>query len=151
MSPRRRGPVTPSRTLTERCARSIAAPLGGGGGEHQRGAGWRVDLVAVVHLDDLDVEVLVQRLGDAAGERHQQVHAEAHVAGLDDGSVAGRRGNLRLVGCGQSRGADDMHGARVGREAGELDGGLGRCEVENAVAAGDDVEGVGGDRNAERA
>ena len=55
-------------------------------------------LSPVVHFDDLDIEVLVQRLGDAAGDGDQQVDAEAHVAGLDDGSVAGRRGNLSLVG-----------------------------------------------------
>ena len=72
MSPRRRGPVTPSRALTERSAEVDAAPLGGGCAEHQRGARRRVDLIAVMHLDDLDVEVLVQRLGDAAGERRPE-------------------------------------------------------------------------------
>ena len=43
-----------------------------------------------------------------------------------------------------------MHGARVGGEAGELDGRLGRGEIENAIAARDDIEGVRGHGHAER-
>ena len=100
MSPRLRGPGDAVASLDGALREIDRAPFGGGGPEHQRGAGRRIDLVAVVHLDDLDVEVLIQRLGDASRQRHEQVDAEAHVAGLDDGSVARRRGDLRFVGSG---------------------------------------------------
>ena len=50
--------------------------------EHQRRPGGRVDLVAMVHLDDLDVEVRVERLRHAPRQRGEQIDAEAHVAGL---------------------------------------------------------------------
>ena len=66
MSPRLRGAgVAVADSHAERCARSIAAPFGGGAAEHQRGAGRRIDLVPVMHLDDLDVEVVIERFGDA--------------------------------------------------------------------------------------
>ena len=40
--------------------------------EQQRGAGWRVDLLVVVHLDNLDVERLIERRRHALGQRRQQ-------------------------------------------------------------------------------
>ena len=61
-----------------------AAALRRRAAEHQRGAGRRVDLLVVVHLEDLDVEVLVERLRHALDQRRQQIDAQAHVAGLDD-------------------------------------------------------------------
>ena len=58
--------------------------------EQQRGAGGRVDLLVVMHLEDLDVEILVERRRDPLGQCRQQIDAEAHVAGLDDHGLAGR-------------------------------------------------------------
>ena len=98
-----------------------AAALGGGLAEHQRRAGRGIDLVPVVHLEDLDVEVGVERFGDLAREGRQQVDAEAHVAGLDDGGVARGRGDLGLVRGRETGGADDVHDARVGGQPGEFD------------------------------
>ena len=61
-----------------------AAALRRRAAEHQRGAGRRVDLLVVMHLENLDVEAVVERLRHALGQRRQQIDAEAHVAGLDD-------------------------------------------------------------------
>ena len=52
--------------------------------QHQRGAGRRVDLLVVVHFEDLDVELVIEGLRHALDQRGQQVDAHAHVAGLDD-------------------------------------------------------------------
>ena len=64
--------------------------------EHQRGAGRRVDLLVVMHLEDFDVEAVVERLGHALGQRREQIDAEAHVAGLHDHGALGGLRDLRL-------------------------------------------------------
>jgi hypothetical protein len=51
-----RGPVWPSRTRTELLSRLLAA-FGGGLTKQKRGTGRRIDLVAVVHFQHLDVPV----------------------------------------------------------------------------------------------
>ena len=61
MAPAARAPVLPSRPRTERSASAIAAALGRRLAEQQRRAGRRIDLHAVVHLEDLDVPVLAER------------------------------------------------------------------------------------------
>src|SRR4029078_2878601 len=43
----------------------------GGGTEHERGARTRVTLMAVVHLQDLDVELRAERLSHALGEKRE--------------------------------------------------------------------------------
>ena len=81
IAPAGRAPVWPSRTRTL-CSASIdAAPRGGRLAEQQRGAGRRVDLVAVVHLEDLDVEIArVERPRRLLHQHGEQVDAEAHIA-----------------------------------------------------------------------
>ena len=44
-----------------------ASPVGGGLTQHQRGPRWRIDLVPMMRLDDLNVIVVVKRSGDLAG------------------------------------------------------------------------------------
>ena len=112
---RRRGCVTP-RSLQ----RDLAA-FGGGLAEHQRGAGRRVALVAVVHLQDLDIEFRAERCGDLRGEHGEQIDAEAHIAGLDDGGMTGGGLDLGLVGGREAGRADDMDDARLRRQRGERD------------------------------
>src|SRR5690242_5934317 len=68
----------------------------GGGTEHERRARRRVTLVAVVHLQDLDVELRAERLCHALGEKREQVDAKTHIPGLDDGRMTGRRLDLCL-------------------------------------------------------
>ena len=127
-----------------------AAALRRGAAEEQRRARRRIDLVAVMHLDDLDVEIGVERLRRLADEDGEEVDAEAHVAGLDDRRMARRRGDLRLVVGGQAGRADDMDDARLRGELGEGDGRGGRGEVEDAVGLGEGRERIVGERDAVR-
>ena len=48
--------------------------------EHERGAGRRIDLLIVMHLEDFDIECGVQRLGDALGQR---IAGEEEVQGIE--------------------------------------------------------------------
>jgi len=105
--------------------------------EHQRGAGRRVHLPVVMHLQDFDVEGIVERLGDAPGERRQEVDAEAHIAGLHDHRALGRVLDPCFVGSSQTRGADDVDLAALGRERGKGDRRRWRGEVDNAVGLGE--------------
>ena len=50
-----------------------------------------------MQLDDLDVEIGAERLGDPIGEPGQQIDAKAHIACLHDGSVAGGGFDFGLV------------------------------------------------------
>ncbi len=112
--------------------------------QQQGRSGRRVDLHAVVHLDDLDVVVGAQRLGRLADEHREHVHAEAHVAGLDDDRVAARGAELPEVGLAQSRGSDDMDEARLRRDLREGRGGGGVREVQHAVRRREGGQRVGG-------
>ena len=38
----------------------------------------------VVHLQNFDIEIVIQRLRDALDQCRQQIDPEAHIAGLDD-------------------------------------------------------------------
>src|SRR5262245_748511 len=62
-----------------------APRLGHGAAEQKRGSRWRIALVAMMHLQDLDIEFGPERLGHARGKSGEKVHALAHVACLDDG------------------------------------------------------------------
>src|SRR5260370_22894614 len=69
-------------TAAHRMPRKIdAAALGSGAAEHQRGARWRIDLLVVMHFDDLDVVIVVERLSHALHQRRKQTDAETHIAG----------------------------------------------------------------------
>ena len=95
-----------------RVRREIDAAAGGGGAaEHQRGAGRRIDLLVVMHLENFDVVILIERLRHALDQRRQQIDAEAHIAGLDDDGALGRFGDHGLLLGGVAGGADDMNNA----------------------------------------
>jgi hypothetical protein len=66
--PPARGPVIPSRARTATASRSTPRPARGGAAQPQRRARGGVDLVPVVHLQDLDVEGRVERPGDLLDE-----------------------------------------------------------------------------------
>jgi hypothetical protein len=69
ISPRLRAPVmTVAAAVGMIRPERNPAPLGGRFAQHQRGARWRIHLVAVMHLDDLDVEIRIQRGGHLLGE-----------------------------------------------------------------------------------
>ena len=84
--------------------------------EEERGAGGRIHLHAVVHLQDLDVEVFAERRRDLAHEAREQVDAERHVAGLDDARMARGRLQLGEIGLLQAGGADHVDDAGLGGE-----------------------------------
>ena len=114
--------------------------------EHQRGAGRRVDLLVVMHLEDLDVEAVIERLRHALGQRRQQIDAEAHVAGLHDHGALGGFPDLRLFVGRMPGGADDMHlaGGQRGKRRARLRNG----EIDDAVGLGEQRLGVGGELDA---
>ncbi len=89
--------------------------------QHQRGAGRRIDFPVVMHFEDLDVEILVERPGDLLHQRRQQIDAEAHIAGLHHDGALGRGCDQGLVLLGQPGRADDMHQAVPRREFGKGD------------------------------
>src|ERR1700732_3050235 len=60
--------------------------------EEERGAGWRIDLHAVMHFDDLDVVFGPERAGDRLDESGKEIDPKAHVARAHDDSMA--RGGL---------------------------------------------------------
>ena len=72
-------------------------------------------LVPMVHLQDLDVESAAERARRLFDEHGEQIHAEAHIARLDDGRVPRRGRDLRLVLGGTAGRADDMDDARLRR------------------------------------
>lgn len=117
------------------------AALGRRFAEQDGGAGGRIDLHPVMHLDDLDVPVGAERRRDLPDQGGQKIDAEAHVAGADD-----RRALRRLRQLGQMPGlqpgrADDMEDAGLGSELREGNRRIGSGEIEHAVSRS---EGGGG-------
>src|SRR5215467_4440483 len=96
-----------------------ASRSGGSRAKHQRCPRRRVALVAMMHFENLDVELWSKRLGHARGETSEQVDAEAHVARFDDGGMTGGGGDLGLVWLGEAGRANDMDNAGLRRERGK--------------------------------
>ena len=152
IAPPGRTPVWPSRVRTLFSRKIDAASGGRRLAEQQRRAGRRVDLVAVMHLEDLDVEVArVERPRRLFDQDRQQVDAEAHIARLDDRRVARRRGDPGVVVRAAAGRADDMHDARLRGVAGELDGRGRHGEVEHAVGLGEGRQRIVGHGHVDRA
>jgi hypothetical protein len=101
----------------------------------QRGARGRIDLVAVVRLDDLDVVAGGQRLGGHLQQLERDVHAHAHVGRHHDGHVAGGLRRSGLLRFGEAGGADDGLYAQLAahRQVGQR--ALGAGEVDQHLAA----------------
>ena len=90
MPPVGRSPVMPSCGLRRSVLERLAASVRGGFAEQQRRAGGRVDLAAVMRLDDLDVPVGAElRCAACSHQRRQQVDAQAEIAGAHDGDALG--------------------------------------------------------------
>src|SRR5690625_2142779 len=103
--------------------------------QQQRGPRGGIDLVTMVHLQDLDIVVGPQRPRGLLNKKRQQTDAKAHVAGVDKGdflcSLPQHR-QLRLL---QPGGANDQCLLLLGREAG-MDKRCLRCrEVDGDVTA----------------
>src|SRR5580704_3091425 len=120
-----------------------AAAFGCGAAEQQRGAGRRVYLFVVVHLEDLDVVIFVERRRHALDQSREQIDAETHIAGFYDRRALARLRNHRFLLGGMAGGADDVHetggrgqlgeGKRRGGD-GELDQAVGLLEQWRHVA-----------------
>ena len=82
-------------------------------------------------------------------QHRQQVDAEAHIAGLDDGGMARGGRDLRVVVGRAAGGADDMDDARLRGIAGEFDRRGRRGEIEHAVGLGEGRQRIVGDRHAD--
>mmetsp|Transcript_7003 Transcript_7003/g.12229 ORF Transcript_7003/g.12229 Transcript_7003/m.12229 type:complete len:260 (-) Transcript_7003:16-795(-) len=126
------------------------APARRGLSQHQRGAGGRVDLVAVMRFDHFDVEIRVQSGGHLLGQSHQQVHPEAHVARTHDAGVVGAGVQYFDIGVGQARGADHVHGAGLCRQFRVSDSGFGRGEIDHCLRLDDGLQRIVHDRHARR-
>ena len=83
------GPGDPVAATVGDVIQRHAQPLGRGLPEHQGRTRRRVDLLVVMGLDHFDIEVLAKCLGHLAGQAHQQVHPQRHVAGPDHDGMAG--------------------------------------------------------------
>jgi hypothetical protein len=93
----------------------------------------RIDLGAVMHLEDFDVEAFVERLRHALDQRGKQIDAEAHIARLHDDGARGDAADHGVIRRRQPGGSDDMHEPAL---CGDRDIGNGRGrhrEIENAV------------------
>ena len=124
--------------------------------QRERGTGRRIDLAAVVRIEDLDVELGRQRTGRGADELGEQRDADAGVGG-DEHRHARRSGLRRGFRIGAEAGGADERGdvrPRAGREVcgcrrrrGEVDHDIGRlaacCAREGRIE-------VGAHRDAER-
>ena len=120
-----------------------------GAGQHlahgQRGAAGRVDLVAVVGLDDLDVVALGQRTRRHVEQLEHDVHAQAHVRRHDDGDVPRVLGDLRLLRVAEAGRADDRAHAQLAAHRQVRQRAFGAGEVDQHVGAGQAGMQVGGD------
>ena len=106
--------------------------------EQQGGARRRVDLVLVMHLENLDIEILAKARRHLLDQCGEQIDAETHIAGFDDAGMARRRLDLGVARLVDAGGADHMHDARLRREFGERQRRLRHGEIDNAVDAGEE-------------
>ena len=112
-----------------------AAAFGRRAAEQQRGAGRRVDLLVVMHFEDFDVVVVVERRRHALDQSGQQIDAETHVAGLDDSRAARCLRNHRFLFGGMAGGADNVDEAGGGGQFGKRQCRSGNSELDQAVGS----------------
>ena len=124
-----------------------AAALRRRAAEHQRGAGRRVDLLVVVHLENLDVEAVVERLCHPLGQRRDQIDAHAEVAGLHDHRALGRLRDQLLVLAAESPVVPTMCTPLPAVSSANAGGGR-NGEIDEAVGVRSSGAGSVGDRDA---
>lgn len=90
----------------------------------------------MMRLDDLDIEILVQRGCDLLSQLHQQVNPKTHVSGPHDNGVMGSAVDGGDIVVRQPGRADHMHRTRLRREARKGDRGGGRSKVDNRLRLG---------------
>src|SRR5579859_1527974 len=121
------------------------------GTQAERGPGWGVALAAVVHLEDVDVEVAGERAGARPHELHEHGNRDARVRRDEHGDLARRGGERRFEPALEPRGADEQRLVRrpTGREIGARRGG--GAEVDRDVRLGERAWQVAADDEIARA
>src|SRR5947209_7957680 len=71
--------------------------LRGRGAEQERGPGRRIDLLVVMHFENLDVEFVIETRSDPAHQRGHEIHAHTHVGRAHDHRLASEVVDLFLV------------------------------------------------------
>src|SRR5690606_30763004 len=112
----------------------------------QRRSRGRVDLVAMVGLEDFDVVTAIEQTGRHFKQLERDVHADTHVRCEHDGSFLGRGLDGLLAGFIETGGADHAFHAvfdaglqmpQGGLRAGEIDQAVGVGECRQIVGDGD--------------
>ena len=116
----------------------------------ERGARGRVDLVAVVRLDDLDVVAGGERLGRHLEQLEGDVDAHAHVGRHHDRDVLGGVGDLGLLRVAEAGGADHGLHAEFAAHGQMRQRAFGPREVDQHLRVLQAVAQVGHDRHAAR-
>lgn len=129
------GPGDPVAATVRNFAERAAPAFGSGFAQHQGCSRWRIDLLVVVRLNDLDVKVVAQRRRNLARQSQKQVHTKRHVPRSHHNRVTGRgidRGKIRVrqTGCANDVNRTGLRGKgrqcnRRGR-GGEVNDGLRR-------------------------
>ena len=87
----------------------------------------------MVHLENFNIELVIERLRHALDQRGKQVDAHAHVAGLDDDRALCRLRDQLLVFTAEAGGADDVDEPCPCRVLGERDGRRRHGEIKKPV------------------
>jgi ribosome-binding factor A len=127
-----------------------APPFGGGFTQHKGRPRRRIDLLVVMRLDDLDIEIGVERGGNLLGQLGQQVDAKRHIPGANNHSMARGGVDGGKVGPAEAGGADHMNGAGLRGEAGEFHGRGGGGEINDSLRLGKGFDRIIGDDHAKR-
>ena len=90
--------------------------------QHQRRAGGRIDLGLVMHFENFDIEILVQRLRHPLHQRGKQIDPQTYIARLHNDGLRSHTPDDRHVRRRQTGGTDDMHKTALGRDGDVRDG-----------------------------
>ena len=111
-------------------------------------AGGRIHLHAMMDLHDLDVIVGAERAGRLAGQRGEEIDAEAHITRTDDHRMPGSGFNFCQMLDLQAGRSNDMNDSGLGRERGEFHRGMRGGEIEKAIGACYDRQRIAADGDA---
>ena len=99
--------------------------------EQKRRAGWRVDLVAVMHIKDFNIPI--QCAGRLSHQAGQQINAEAHIARFDNTGMARCRFDIGFFFGAEACRADNMGNARLCCQSGQCHRYFGGGKVDHRI------------------
>jgi hypothetical protein len=106
--------------------------------------------VAVVHLENLDVPIGIERVGNLLDHAQQQIEADAHIRRQHDGGLLGGAVESRHLWRLEAGGADDVDLLFLGSLLDMHDRGGRACEFEHRIGLGEEIGGIVSDTDAER-